>query len=109
MSFLSGIGNFIKGVGGFLTGGSLAGTLVTTVLAGFALNKLTKSIKSNELQDNENIDKGVKLQVTPNTANKIPVLYGTSFFGGIVTDAEISSNSQTMYYCLTLSEKTGTK
>lgn len=109
MSFLSGIGNFFKGVAGFLTGGGIGSTLVTTILSGIALNKLTKSIRANQLEDNENIDQGVKLQIKPSTANKIPVLYGTSFFGGIITDAEISSDNQTMYYCLTLCERTGTK
>lgn len=109
MSFLSGVGKFFKGVGNFITGSGIGGTLITTIVAGIALNKLTKSIRANQPEENENIDKGVKLQINPSTANKIPVLYGTSFFGGIITDAEISTDNTTMYYCLTLTEKTGTK
>ena len=104
MSFLSGI----KKVFGFLTGDGIGSTLVRAAIAGFALRKLSQSaIKANETTANENIDEGVRLQVTPGTQNKIPVLYGTAFFGGIITDAELSSNNQTMYYCITLAEKTG--
>lgn len=109
MSFLSGIGDFFKGVGKFITGGGIGSTLVTTIVAGYALNRLTKSIRANQTEENANIDKGVKLQIEPSTNNKVPVLYGTAFFGGVITDAEISSNNQTMYYVLTLTERTGSK
>jgi hypothetical protein len=40
---------------------------------------------------------------------KIPILYGRAFFGGIITEAVLSSDRKTMWYVITLSEKTGTK
>lgn len=101
MSFLSGILNFGKK--------ALGNNLVQIALLGYAVNKLSKNaIKDNNPSGSENIDGGVRLQIPPSSNNKIPVLYGEAFFGGTITDAELSANSQTMYYCLTLAEKTGT-
>ena len=39
----------------------------------------------------------------------IPVIYGKAVVGGAVTDAVLTNSNQTMYYCLVLSERTGTK
>ncbi len=109
MSFLSGIGSFLGKAVGFLTGPGIGSTLARTVIAGYALRKLSAgALKGNDTQDDENIDEGVRLQVRPNSTNRIPVLYGTAYFGGIISDAELASNNQTMYYCVTLCEKTGT-
>ena len=111
MSFLSGILNYGKKAVKFLGGNSIGATLAKTALLGFAVNKLSKNaIKDNNRDANSaaNIDKGVRLQVPPAAENKIPVLYGEAYFGGIITDAELTSDNRTMYYCLTLCEKTGT-
>jgi hypothetical protein len=51
---------------------------------------------------------GGRIQVAPATNNKIPVLYGTSFANGMVTDARLISLenkvNDVMYYCLVLGE-----
>ena len=52
---------------------------------------------------------GNKATVPPAGDNKLPVIYGTSFVGGIVTDMTITSNSQQIYYVLALSEVTNTE
>lgn len=110
MSFLSSIVTAGKAIGGFLTGGSFASTVVKTVVTGYALSKLTQSaIKDNEKDDDANIDQGVRLQVPPAANNKVPVLYGEAYFGGVISDAVMSSDNRSMYFVLTLSEKTGTK
>ena len=109
MGFLSGLKSIGKGIFGFLGSNSLGATLAKTVLAGFALNKLTKAInKENKAATTENIDKGVRLQIPPASSNKVPILYGKAHFGGVITDAELSSDNQSMFYCMTLAEKTGT-
>ena len=107
MSFLNGLLNFGKSALNFLTGNSIGSTLAKAAIAGYALNKLTQSQKANEASTNENIDEGVRLQVAPASSNKVPVLYGTSYFGPIVTDAELSSDKKNMFYVMTLAEKTG--
>ena len=57
---------------------------------------------------NQPQDQGVRVQLPPNTETKIPVVYGTAFQQGIITDARISDDNQTMTYVITLSEKTDT-
>jgi len=105
MSFLSGLKSTI----GFLTGNSAASSLVKTIALGYAVNRLSKNALKKNNSGTDNIDKGVRLQIAPNAESKIPVLYGSAFFGGNITDAAMTNNNKTMWYCLVLSEKTGTK
>jgi len=49
-------------------------------------------------------DPGTKIQVAPNTDNRIGVAYGRNFMSGPITDVEISNQNDTMHYCITLSE-----
>lgn len=110
MSFLSGVLSFGKKALGFLGGNSIASTLARTAILGYAVNKLSKSaLKENDLGNTNNIDKGVRLQIKPDAEAKIPVLYGSAFFGGNITDAAMTNANKTMWYCLVLSEKTGSK
>jgi hypothetical protein len=110
MSFLQGLVDLGKTTVQFLSGNSISSTLVKTVGLALIVNKLSKgAIKDNNKNNDANIDKGVRLQVAPAADHKIPVLYGDAFFGGIITDAVMTNTNKTMYYCLTLSEKTGTK
>jgi len=102
--------SFLSDVGAFFSGNSIASSVVKLI----GLSFIAKQISSNITPDNAvsgttNIDAGVRLQIPPATNNKIPVLYGTAFFGGIITDAVMTNTNKTMYYCLTLSERTGTK
>lgn len=52
-------------------------------------------------------DYGVREQVDPDTEASVPVVYGTAYLGGIITDAQLVNNNQTMWYCITICEKTG--
>jgi hypothetical protein len=107
MSFLDKIVSAGRSVAGFLGGSGIANTLARTALLGFTLNQINKSINR---QNNQNaVDRGVRLQVDPNPEAKIPVIYGTTFIGGIVTDAQLTNSNKTMFFCITLSEKTGVK
>ena len=53
-------------------------------------------------------DQGVRVQLPPSTEAKVPVIYGTVYQQGIITDARISGSNNTMTYVLTLSEMTDT-
>ena len=53
-------------------------------------------------------DPGNRQQVAPATNNKLPVVYGTAWVGGIITDLTISDDNQQLYYVLSLSEVTST-
>ena len=53
-------------------------------------------------------DGGGRVQLPPATDNKIPVVYGSAFVGGPVTDAKISSDQKIMWYVVALAEHTDT-
>lgn len=107
MSFLDDLISVGSGAIKWLGGNSIGSSLAKAALTGFALNQITKSI--NRENTTGQTDQGTRLQVNPNTENKIPVIYGRAVTGGILTDAQLVNSNQTMYYCLALSEKTGTK
>jgi hypothetical protein len=110
MSFLQGLINFGKTTVQFLSGNGIASAIVKTIGIGIVLNQVSKSINKDNQKDNKaNIDAGVRLQVAPAADNRIPVLYGTGYFGGVITDAVMTNTNKTMFYCLTLCEKTGNK
>ena len=110
MSFLSGILSVGKSVVGFLSGSSIASSLAKTALMGYALNRLSSNAtKGNDIGATPNIDQGVRLQIAPSAESKIPVLYGSAFFGGNINDAAMTNANKTMWYSIVLSEKVGTK
>jgi hypothetical protein len=49
-------------------------------------------------------DNNGRIQLDPSTANKLPMVYGSAFVEGAITDAKISTDQQTMWYVITLSE-----
>jgi|TARA_R100000951_G_C2638656_1_gene180150 hypothetical protein len=105
MSFIDSIVGFGKQALGFVKSPTLGGSLARSAILGLLLNQVQKSAnKSND----EPVDPGVKETVSINTENSIPVLYGDGFTSGIITDAKLDNNNRDMWYCVTLSEKTGT-
>jgi hypothetical protein len=105
MSFFDSLIDLGKSAVGFLSGKSIGASLARTALTGLALNQIQKSVnKANEIGKK---DPGVRIQVDPDTEHKIPVVYGTAFLGGAVTDAVITNSNATMFYCLTICEQTG--
>jgi hypothetical protein len=103
MSFIDDIVSVGKSVTGFLSGNSLGSNLAKTAITTYALSKLYKSIN----KDNEKVKEVTRQQVDVNPDNSIPVVYGSAYLGGIITDAAMSSDKKTMYFCITLCEKTG--
>jgi hypothetical protein len=85
--------------------------------AAFAINMVASSIiaKSFSPASNQNstngdfLNPGNRTQVPPAGDNKIPVVYGSSYVGGTITDLSITSDSQNLYYCLALCEVTNTE
>jgi len=94
-------------------GAAAAGTFAYTATA-FAINLVASSIISKAFAptvDNQTINAsnpGNTQQVPPATDNKLPIVYGTGYVGGTVTDLSITADNQVIYYVLALSECTGT-
>lgn len=89
-------------------GSSFIAKTVFNIAASFLVSKLINKSTSKS----RNAQQGGRVQLPPQTNNKIPVMYGSAYVNGIVTDARlISTDSKTnnvMYYCLVLSEMTNT-
>jgi hypothetical protein len=101
--------SFLSDVVGFFSGNSIASSVVKIIGISFIAKKMaSNAISANNIDQQANIDQGVRLQIPPAANHKVPVLYGAGYFGGIITDAVMTNTNKTMYYCLTLSEKTGT-
>lgn len=110
MSFLDDVVSIGKSVTGFLGGSGLGSTLAKTALLGLALNQVNKSInKDNSKPDpssNQRQDTKTREQLQPSTDNAIPVIYGSAFVRGIITDA-VQVDRKYMWYCITVCEVTG--
>jgi hypothetical protein len=52
---------------------------------------------------------GSRSQVPPAGSNKLPIVYGTAYVGGIITDLSITEDNQNLYYVIALSEVTNTE
>jgi len=79
-------------------------SFAVTMVASSIFSKLTAPTPP---QQNQTLQTGTNLQVSPETSTKLPVVYGSAFVGGAVTDVSITSNNQTLYYVLSLCEVTG--
>ena len=105
----------VSGIGSLFSGKSVLGGVVSSVITGYALNKVQKSIskeadKATQSAKTRTVvatDFGQLITLPSNQDNDIPVLYGTGYVPGVITDAVMSSDRQTMTYVVTLCEKTG--
>jgi hypothetical protein len=110
MSWLDDIVDLGASALNWLGGNGVGASLARTAITGYGLKQLTNSInKDNEVAKDTTakIDPGVRLQVDPDTEYRIPVVYGEAVLGGAVTDAVLTNGNLSMFYCLTICEKTG--
>ena len=91
------------------------GVTMTAATAAFAINvvatglaMVTSRLVNGSQRGNTGINQGVRITIPPATDNRIPVIYGTVWQQGTITDARISNQNKTMTYVLVLSEKTQT-
>jgi hypothetical protein len=118
MSFLDDIVDFASTAWDWFSGDSagaqLTRSVASTALTGYALSQVTSAVnKQNEAPKQAaitpTVDPGVRLQIDPDPENRIPVVYGSAYLGGLITDAVLTNSNQTMYFCITICEKTGVK
>jgi hypothetical protein len=111
MSFLDDIISVGSSIYKSVSGSNIGSSLVRTAALGVILNQVSKSVnKENSKPNAANTtqpDRFVREQLSPDTNHSIPVIYGSAFIKGIITDA-VLENSNTMWYCITICEKTGT-
>ncbi len=94
--------------------GFAAGTFAATAAA-FAINMIASAIISKAFApksfgtNDATSNPGSPTQIPPAGSNKVPVIYGTAYTGGIITDLSITSNNQKLFYVMTLCEVTNTE
>jgi len=85
--------------------------------AAMAINMVVAMIVTKAFSNQPSFDTGIsggsenpgnRQQISPATDNKLPVLYGSAYVGGTVTDLTISEDNQQIYYVLSIAEVTNT-
>lgn len=91
-------------------------TGIPLAIASFAINMIVSAIVARVfIADSPGMDgttarnPGSRQQTPPAGDNKLPVVYGSAYVGGIITDLSITSDNQQIYYVLALSEVTNTE
>lgn len=102
-------GTAFVSVGAAITAGAFAFAAVATITTIGAAYITSRLINGNQNKgSNSAVSEGGRIQLPPATNNKIPVTYGETYINGVITDARITDENKTMYYCLVLGEKTQT-
>ena len=84
-------------------GESSIGGAIVRILIAYGISRLING-SQNSNSPTTPIDKGVRLQLSPDTTNPIPLVYGSTYLGAKITDGQITDANQTMWYCLTICE-----
>jgi len=105
-----------EAIGSIIVGATLFGSATLATVAAFAINMVVSMVISKVFapdtpNQNQNAqpNPGNRQQLPPAGDNKIPVVYGSAYVGGIITDMSISTNNQDIYWVIALSEVTNTE
>jgi len=106
------IRNALLIAGGGALGSTLAGTYAATIIAGVVTAGIAvgtaRAFGAMLAPDIPGIgpNPGTRIQLAPDTGNRIQVVYGDVVTSGPICDANISNQNQTMHYFIVLSEET---
>lgn len=113
MSFLDDIVDFGSKVYGSVASSNIASGIAKTAVMGLLLNQVSSSLNKKpsvpQVAQTAQPDRMVRQQMSPDTNHSLPVVYGTGFIKGIITDAEMSNDNKTMTFCIAICETTGIK
>ena len=97
-------------------GAAFAATAAGMAIA-MAINMIVATIVTKAFATSPSFDNGSsgsspnpgnRQQLPPATDNKLPVVYGSAYVGGNVTDLSISEDNQQLYYVISICEVTNT-
>ena len=80
-----------------------------SMVASAILSKLLAPSPPSQAAQQPEPNPGSRAQTPPAGSNKLPVIYGHAWTGGIITDLSITTDNQTLYYVFALSEVTNTE
>jgi hypothetical protein len=101
------VGAVLVAVGTFVPGAQMLIPMGLTMIASSVISKLTAPQAPDNNQSQLTLNAGSNIQVSPATNNKLPVIYGSAYVGGTITDLSITTNNQDLYYVLSICEVTG--
>ena len=90
-----------------LAAGSLAAAVVGGVVAVGAAMLTSRLINGSPGAGDQGAaaaPQGTRVQLSPSTENKVPVLYGEAYCNPIITDAYLDNDNQTMTYVMVIAE-----
>lgn len=92
-----------------ITSGMVAVAVAIAITASVVMNKMfaVPDVGSYGGAGDSPDNVGNRQQVPPATNNKLPVVYGSAWVGGTITDLSITNNNQILYYVVSLCEVTG--
>jgi hypothetical protein len=96
----------------FFTAGTIGYAMTAfavNIVASMIISKAFAPNIDNAALNSAGANPGNRLQLPPAGDNKIPVVYGQAYVGGIVTDLSITQDNQVLYYVLALAEVTNTE
>lgn len=96
----------VAGFGGFSPIGFAISMIASAVLSKIFAPNPPKMSGGAGFQEQPN--PGQRQQLPPAGDNKLPVVYGSAYVGGVVVDLSISTNNQDIYWVIALSEVTNT-
>jgi hypothetical protein len=112
MGFFSKIGKALKKVIGVVAAVAAAvfipgaGAFIGKALLGAAISiGASKLLAKRGADAPAGGDGGGRVQLPPATDNKLPVVYGSAWVGGPITDAKISTDQKYMWYVISFAEK----
>jgi len=92
-----------------ILGSAIAANIVAFAITMVASTILSKIFAPNLPNQVAQPNPGNPQQLAPAGNNKLPIVYGETYVGGIITDLTISSDNQDIYWVLTLCEVTNTE
>ena len=84
-------------------GSTSVGSALVRILIAYGISRLINKANDNGNGSTFN-ETGVRVQAAPDTTNPIPLVYGSAYLGGKITDAYLTNENKTMWYALTLTE-----
>lgn len=94
----------------YATAGAVAAVVVGIVATAVVAKSFVASMQPGGAEGygaGSSPNPGNRQQVPPATDNKLPVVYGSAWLGGTITDLSISDNNQELYYVISICEVTG--
>ena len=94
-------GGSIAAAGAWLSSGSIGAMVARTVLA-IGISKLVANRAGTKAAGGD--APSARFQLRPSTTNKVPLIYGSGYYGAVMVDAIISTDNSTMWYVMACAE-----